>query len=291
MTQKVLAARGLPASGKSYWLTEQFKSQPGPDWYYIERDQIREEIIGGRKWNGKLEGQVVKERNAQLRSALKAGLNVIIDETFLNPKMIQQVQAIIFEHTNSTGKAVSFEIKDFTDVDISLCIERDRTRGKKSVGAGAIRESAKKWLRAPKPEYITSLPQAIICDLDGTLALFDGNPYDRNWMDDRLNEQVSVILQTMRHDHRHVLITSGRIDTSRAETERWLEKNHVKYDQLFMRPESRRSERDWLFKKDIYEQKIKGKYNVMFVLDDRDQVVDMWRSLGLTCLQVDYGNF
>lgn len=31
---------------------------------------------------------------------------------------------------------------------------------------------------------------------------------------------------------------------------------------------------------------------VKFVLDDRNQVVDMWRKdLGLTCLQVDYGDF
>lgn len=44
-------------------------------------------------------------------------------------------------------------------------------------------------------------------------------------------------------------------------------------------------------KKEIYEKYIKGKYNVMGVFDDRDRVVEMWRSIGLTCFQVDYGKF
>ena len=34
-----------------------------------------------------------------------------------------------------------------------------------------------------------------------------------------------------------------------------------------------------------------GNYNVKFVLDDRNRVVEMWRSLGLTCLQVADGDF
>ena len=33
------------------------------------------------------------------------------------------------------------------------------------------------------------------------------------------------------------------------------------------------------------------KYSASIVLDDRKQVVDMWRSLGLTCLQVADGDF
>lgn len=36
---------------------------------------------------------------------------------------------------------------------------------------------------------------------------------------------------------------------------------------------------------------IKDKYNVLGIFDDRQQVVDMWRSLGLKCFQVEPGNF
>jgi len=43
--------------------------------------------------------------------------------------------------------------------------------------------------------------------------------------------------------------------------------------------------------KEIYEENIKGRYEVLFVLDDRNRVVDFWRSIGLICLQVAPGDF
>ncbi len=49
--------------------------------------------------------------------------------------------------------------------------------------------------------------------------------------------------------------------------------------------------KDVLVKQEIYEREIKGRYNVLFVLDDRQQVVDGWRALGLTVFQVAPGDF
>jgi hypothetical protein len=49
--------------------------------------------------------------------------------------------------------------------------------------------------------------------------------------------------------------------------------------------------KDSIIKEEIYDAHIRGKYNVLFVLDDRDQVVQMWRSLGLTVLQCNEGDF
>ena len=43
---------------------------------------------------------------------------------------------------------------------------------------------------------------------------------------------------------------------------------------------------------DMYNQFVKDKFDVEFVLDDRNQVVDMWRKeLNLKCFQVNYGDF
>ena len=62
------------------------------------------------------------------------------------------------------------------------------------------------------------------------------------------------------------------------------------FDDLYMRlPNDLR--KDSIVKQEIYEMCIKDKYNVLFVLDDRDQVVNMWREQGLKCLQVAEGNF
>ena len=44
-------------------------------------------------------------------------------------------------------------------------------------------------------------------------------------------------------------------------------------------------------KAEIYEKELKGKYNIIMIYDDRDQVVETWRSLGLKCAQVEYGEF
>lgn len=49
---------------------------------------------------------------------------------------------------------------------------------------------------------------------------------------------------------------------------------------------------DRLIKRQMFEDVIRGTYYCDFVLDDRDKVVRMWREeLGLTCLQVNYGDF
>jgi hypothetical protein len=50
--------------------------------------------------------------------------------------------------------------------------------------------------------------------------------------------------------------------------------------------------KDAIIKREIFDREISGKYRIEFVLDDRDQVVDMWRKdLKLNCFQVNYGNF
>ena len=49
--------------------------------------------------------------------------------------------------------------------------------------------------------------------------------------------------------------------------------------------------KDCVIKMEIFEQYINNIYFVEFCIDDRTQVVELWRSLGLTCLQVADGNF
>ena len=50
--------------------------------------------------------------------------------------------------------------------------------------------------------------------------------------------------------------------------------------------------RPWCCKKEeIFIDKIKNTYNVLYCMDDRDRVVKRWRDLGLTCFQVAPGDF
>jgi len=135
-------------------------------------------------------------------------------------------------------------------------------------------------------------PQAIICDLDGTLALLNGrDPYDASTCsDDALNEPVAHIVRTYAALGVAVILVSGRNVRHRKETEQWLTAHTIPYTSLYMR-RPRDFRKDAVIKAEVFEAKLRDTYEVLFVLEDRDQTVAMWRELGLACLQVAPGDF
>ena len=137
------------------------------------------------------------------------------------------------------------------------------------------------------------LKQLIICDLDGTLAIKgDRDIFDYSKVGlDKVNEPVNKIIRLFYDNDFIVFLLSGREDTCRKETINWLSKNNICYDLLLMRDKGD-FRPDNIIKKELFENHIKGKFEVYFVLDDRNKVVDMWRKeLNLSCLQVNYGDF
>lgn len=139
---------------------------------------------------------------------------------------------------------------------------------------------------------------AIMCDLDGTLALkhkgrtwYDASTCDR----DLINMPILEICSAFAKTH-HIVFCSGREDMYREETRVFLKKCFHDFIEghdysLFMR-ESGDYRKDSIVKHEIYLTSIVDRWDVLFVMDDRNQVVRMWRdSFGLTCLQVAEGNF
>jgi hypothetical protein len=136
-------------------------------------------------------------------------------------------------------------------------------------------------------------PSAVIVDVDGTLALItDRSPYSHQGvLKDKPNAPVIAVARALAAQEHALVIVSGRSELAREDTERWLDRHlGVEYDGPFMRAD-RDGRKDATIKREIYERDIKPNYDVLCVLDDRDQVVEMWRSLGLTCLQVARGDF
>lgn len=139
-------------------------------------------------------------------------------------------------------------------------------------------------------------PRAVICDLDGTLSLFEKqdkssayyrNPYDASTCDnDLLNSAVKYVLDACDN----VILLSGREEKYRPQTELFLDKHEIARVGLFMRSTGD-FRKDSIVKQELYNTHVKDKYYVLFVLDDRDQEVKMWREIGLTCFQVAEGNF
>ncbi|GGM15372.1 hypothetical protein GCM10012279_36880 [Micromonospora yangpuensis] len=71
----------------------------------------------------------------------------------------------------------------------------------------------------------------------------------------------------------------------------WLAAQQVPYHELHMRTE-KDNRKDSIIKAELYRTHVQGQHEVAFVIDDRDQVVRMWRhELGLACLQVAEGDF
>lgn len=287
---KVIILKGLPGSGKTTWAKDMLKKHPGV-YKRVNKDDLRSMVDGG-EWSKLNEKFILKLRNQFIIDTLEAGYSVIVDDTNLHPSHEQDIRQLVSSDIQIYGKKVKVEVKMF-DCDLDTCIERDLKRPV-SVGEAVIRRMYNQFIKAEPQVYDPnfSLPLAIICDIDGTLALMkDRGPFEWEKVgQDDLNSIVFNILCAFSFQEFKIVLVSGRDEVCRKETEKWLKDNGIHYDELFMRPEGN-TEKDSIIKRRIFEEHIRDKYNVYFVLDDRNQVVDMWRSLGLTCLQVAEGNF
>ncbi len=136
--------------------------------------------------------------------------------------------------------------------------------------------------------------RVVLVDIDGTLALRTGDrsPYDWDRVgEDEPNPPVIELVQIIHAAGRHrIILMSGRDERCRWQTEMWLHAQQVPFDELHMRA-VKDNRKDSIVKEELYRQHVEGKFDVAWVVDDRRQVVEMWRSLGLTVLQCAEGDF
>ncbi len=145
---------------------------------------------------------------------------------------------------------------------------------------------------SPKPASAAK-PSAVIVDMDGTLAIItDRSPYShRGVLKDTPNEPVIAVARALASAGHTLVIVSGRSELAREDTELWLARHlRVPFEGPFMRV-AHDDRADAVIKREIYDREISPRFDVLCVLDDRDQVVRMWRGLGLVCLQVAPGDF
>ena len=134
---------------------------------------------------------------------------------------------------------------------------------------------------------------AVLVDVDGTLALAQGrHPYDESTVSEDLPDTAIItIVEALHRGGHHVIVVSGRTEAARADTLAWLKQHlQVPLTGSYLRPVGDRR-RDVSVKHEIHRDHIHGRYEVLCVLEDREQVVKLWRSLEPTCLQVAPGDF
>jgi predicted kinase len=296
---RLLITRGLPASGKTT-----FARKLQPRVVRVNRDDLRRMLHGERLYAQWSEGQVTHAQRSSVKALLRAHTDVIVDDTNLRAKTCREWAEL------AARCGALFEVHDFTDVPLEECIRRDTERpADDQVGEAAIRKMHARYLAgrnlplpvpylAPGEQTVVyqpdpELPPAVLVDIDGTVALMTGRgPYDWHRVgSDAPNPAVIAAVRAMHAAGHAIVFCSGRDEVCRAETEAWLELYvGVPYQDLFMRP-ANDGRKDSVVKREIFDTKIRDRWRVIGVFDDRQQVVRMWRALGLTVFQVAEGDF
>jgi hypothetical protein len=138
-------------------------------------------------------------------------------------------------------------------------------------------------------------PTIFLVDMDGTLAVRLGGEGARQFYDwnrvgeDEPNLPVVRTIQCLQKTC-PIVVVSGRDECCRCQTEMWLAAQSIQFLDLYMRPRND-NRPDTVVKRELYERYLKGTYEIIAVFDDRNNVVSMWRSLGLACFQVAEGDF
>jgi len=142
--------------------------------------------------------------------------------------------------------------------------------------------------------------ELVIFDIDGTLAdvserIHHVSKKPKNWnaffagmAQDKAIHSMVRLCNILHASGIQIILCSGRSEEHRARTVAWLAQQGVNYHALLLRKDKdRRSDTE--IKRELLATLDKSK--ILFVVEDRSRVVEMWRSEGLVCLQCAPGEF
>lgn len=292
--QELILCRGIPASGKSTFAKAWVHA--GEKRVRVNRDDIRLHMFG--KLHGVNEVFVTRIEDRMVTTALKSGYSVIVDDTNIKHEYCKRLAGL------GHDLKVRVSIKQF-DIELSEALRRNNIRhenGGNHVPEDVIRNmhqaltsSGTPDISAPPPVKYTPPSRglkAIMVDIDGTIAkMTDRSPYDWSAVEKDLPQtDVLKVVEWASDNGYQIIVMSGRDEVCRQGTIRWLDNHKIWWDRLIMRPEGD-NRKDSIVKRELFDEHVRNEYDVLFVLDDRNQVVDMWRDLGLRVLQVQDGDF
>lgn len=298
--------RGVPGSGKTTaalaWVAEDPESR-----VRVNRDDLRIQLYGIKVGlSQKQETQVTRAEKALVREFLNRGLSVVLDATNMHKRNLE-----------AWGRIHPFELVEF-DVPEDEIRRRNETRPEQDrLPVDALNRFLTRWYSKGRLKKLGQVSQpgftmeqydtsgmrwseivgsrigTVICDLDGTLALHTSgrSPYDYSRVyEDSVNEAVWTTLDAFAGIGVDVVFVSGREDSCRDDTIRWLTDYCAINDpELYMRATGDKRD-DTLVKYEIFDQHLRDR-NIIAALDDRDRVVQMWRKIGVPCFQVNEGDF
>lgn len=276
---KAIITVGISASGKTTWVTDLLKAEKG--WRDINRDWIRFNVVcpfsdwSNYKFNKKNETEVTRVQGLMIMESWAAGENIVISDTNLNAKTRQA----IIKDLEELGYTV--EIKAFP-ITRETALKRDNLRAN-GVGADVIYRQWQNWNDfSGRKTYVPddSLPSAIIVDVDGTIAQMNGRgPFDwKRVGEDEPRQLIIDMVQNYAAQGYEILIVSGRSDECKTETQEWLQRHWIPFQELHMRKEGD-FRKDSVIKEEILWTHLANRYNIVAAIDDRPMMIRTWHDL------------
>lgn len=284
---KMIIMQGLPASGKSTKAKEIVET--GGNFVRINKDLLRTMLHFG-KWSGKNEELTRHAARLLAEGFLLKGVNVIIDDTNLNPGTLQSWKDLAQMHD------VKVEVLTMS-TSMEECIKRDSGREDR-VGRDVIVNMA-----LQNGLYLTPKKGFVLCDLDGTLcdikhrlhylegAKKDWKGFFGGIADDIPRIEVLDKVLAFEREGYDIIFVSARPDDYREVTAQWLNntfKGYIPHKTLIMR-RSGDTRPDTEVKQQMLDTYFKDRSLIHRVIDDRPRVIEMWRANGLEVIDVGEG--
>lgn len=285
---KLIILKGLPACGKST-RAEQILREDG-NTIRLNKDLAREMLHMG-KFTGRNESLTRDAVRALAEMYLKKKINVIVDDTNLNPGTMQSWKDL----AKDTAKV---EVIDMTDVPVEVCVMRDSERTK-SVGGTVIKNMA---LRYGLKSF--SAGSVVLCDIDGTIAdtthrLHYVNPPEgekKDWKgffsemaNDIVRLDVQKILVDLYNQGFTIIFLSARPDSYKDVTLKWLADKNLSFAYTLIMRQSHDKRPDTEVKADMLNLHFPDKGVIHTIIDDRPSVIRMWKEMGLNVIDVGAG--
>ena len=300
---KMVITIGVSASGKTTYA----ESLNQAEWMNVNRDDIRKNIYESEnedtfhwdKWDWEFEDEVTAEQEKLVILAKDQVMNVIISDTNLSTKAQKRWSGM------AQSLAFELEYKVF-HITLDEAIKRDNNRLMK-VGEHIIRRQYKGYQDNCKGLILDYFKEElnrrwedstdvrpIISDIDGTVADMTGvrEPFD--WDKVSLDKPREVVIQGIEHfNHcQDIVFLSGRDHCCYADTLTWLKKNITLDNYFLLMRKNKDYRKDWLIKLELLvSMTYIGYGKPLVVFDDRNQVVEAFRYVGLEVWQVAEGNF